>query len=262
MMIGMAWNLFTAVFMSRVIFEFCYTKGWLKKMTMLKMMDKTNIDFIGPRYYCMAGSLILIVLGLIATGVRGQGDVQHRLHRRHPGHDPAQRERPERRRSCPSRSAPSSSAQKAERPARRDGREPQRRRRQEPGAVQHPHDRRRTPSRSSRRSSTRSARRLARVEMTVERRQADRRPPPAGRREAADAGRGRRASPGGREYELRFNTTAFNSTQSPAQVVSAVFAKVLTKAGITNPDIAVRDQGGAARRRPRPRPAAASTERR
>ena len=39
---------------------------------MLKMMDKTNIDFIGPRYYCMAGSLILIVLGLIATVVRGQ----------------------------------------------------------------------------------------------------------------------------------------------------------------------------------------------
>ena len=67
MMIGMAWNLFTAVFMSRVIFEFCYSKGWLKKVTMLKLMDKTNFDFIGPRYICMAGSLILIVLGLIAT---------------------------------------------------------------------------------------------------------------------------------------------------------------------------------------------------
>ena len=40
---------------------------------MLKMLDKTNIDFIGPRYYCMAGSVILIVLGLIATGVRWQG---------------------------------------------------------------------------------------------------------------------------------------------------------------------------------------------
>ena len=73
MMIGMAWNLFTAVFMSRVIFEFWYSKGWLKKVTMLKMLDKTNIDFIGPRYYCMAGSLILIVLGLIATGIRGEG---------------------------------------------------------------------------------------------------------------------------------------------------------------------------------------------
>ena len=73
MIIGMAWNLFTAVFMSRVIFEVFYTKGWLKNVTMLKLMDKTNIDFIGPRYYCMAGSLIVIVLGLIATYVRGQG---------------------------------------------------------------------------------------------------------------------------------------------------------------------------------------------
>ncbi len=72
MIIGMAWNLFTAVFMSRVIFEYCYSKGWLKNVTMLKLMDKTNIDFIGPRYICMAGSLILIILGLIATFVRGQ----------------------------------------------------------------------------------------------------------------------------------------------------------------------------------------------
>ena len=32
MIIGMLWNLFTAVFMSRVIFEYCYTRGWLKKL--------------------------------------------------------------------------------------------------------------------------------------------------------------------------------------------------------------------------------------
>ena len=73
MIIGMAWNLFTAVFMSRVIFEVFYAKGWLKNVTMLKLMDKTNFDFIGPRYYCMAGSVVVIVLGLIATYVRGKG---------------------------------------------------------------------------------------------------------------------------------------------------------------------------------------------
>ena len=73
LIIGMVWNLFTAVYVSRVIFEFWYTQGWLKKLTMMKMMDKTNIDFIGPRKLCMAGSVILIVLGLVATGVRGEG---------------------------------------------------------------------------------------------------------------------------------------------------------------------------------------------
>ena len=67
MIIGMAWNLFTAVFMSRVIFEVLYAKGWLKKITMMKLMDKTNFDFIGPRYYCMAGSVMVIILGLVAT---------------------------------------------------------------------------------------------------------------------------------------------------------------------------------------------------
>src|SRR5271157_2859422 len=40
---------------------------------------------------------------------------------------------------------------------------------------------------------------------------------------------------GGREYPLSFNTTAFNSTQAPAQVVAADFAKVLEGAGIANP---------------------------
>jgi SecD/SecF fusion protein len=41
---------------------------------------------------------------------------------------------------------------------------------------------------------------------------------------------------GGRQYELSFNTTAFNSEQSPAQVVSAVVARVLDNAKIANPN--------------------------
>ncbi|MBV8486638.1 MAG: protein translocase subunit SecD, partial [Planctomycetaceae bacterium] len=72
MIIGMLWNLYTAVFMSRVIFENAYARGWIKSLRMLKMWDKTNIDFIGPRYYCMTGSLILILLGLVAFFARGR----------------------------------------------------------------------------------------------------------------------------------------------------------------------------------------------
>ena len=73
MIIGMAWNLFTAVFMSRVIFEVFYAKGWLKNVTMLKLMDKTNFDFIGPRYYCMAGSVDLDRPGAGRDGRPRQG---------------------------------------------------------------------------------------------------------------------------------------------------------------------------------------------
>jgi SecD/SecF fusion protein len=73
LIIGMVWNLFTAVYVSRVIFDFWFAQGWLKKVTMLKLMNKTNIDFIGPRRYCITGSLIVIALGLGATAIRGRG---------------------------------------------------------------------------------------------------------------------------------------------------------------------------------------------
>jgi SecD/SecF fusion protein len=229
MMIGMAWNLFTAVFMSRVIFEFCYTKGWLKNVTMLKLLDKTNIDFIGPRYYCMAGSLILIVLGLIATGVRGEGIfnidftggtlVTIRLDENEPTVQKL------------------SDSQRAEFVRERASALPD------------------VTVESLRVSNDRSLTRfnirttddkpehvkqavldafgpsLARVVMT----HGEARPiPTAAAGAPADAVIDRFA--GGREYDLGFNTTAFNSAQSPAQVVAAEFVKVLTQAGITNPE--------------------------
>ncbi len=73
LLIGMIWNLFTGVYVSRVIFEFCHAQGWLKRVRMLKLMDKTNIDFIRPRKACMVASVIVIALGLIATAARGRG---------------------------------------------------------------------------------------------------------------------------------------------------------------------------------------------
>ena len=73
LIIGMVWNLFTAVYVSRVIFDFWYSQGWLKKLTMMKLLDKTQIDFIGPRKVCMAVSVVVILLGLVACGLRGEG---------------------------------------------------------------------------------------------------------------------------------------------------------------------------------------------
>ncbi len=64
LIIGLLINLFTAVYVSRVIFDYWYSKGWLKRLTMYKMLDKTNIDFVGPRKICMAVSLVLILIGV------------------------------------------------------------------------------------------------------------------------------------------------------------------------------------------------------
>ena len=70
---------------------------------------------------------------------------------------------------------------------------------------------------------------LARVEMQA----GEARPIAAGAPAAGSAAPVRFV--GGREYDLEFNTTAFNSTQTPPQVVSAAFVKVLEAAKITNP---------------------------
>lgn len=72
LIIGMVWNLFTAVYVSRVVFDYWYSRGMLKKITMLKMLDKTNIDFIGPRYICMGLSLLVIAAGLGMTAIKGR----------------------------------------------------------------------------------------------------------------------------------------------------------------------------------------------
>ena len=71
LIIGLIWNLFTAVYVSRVIFEFWNSRGWLKSLSMMKILDKTNIDFIGPRRILMAISAVVIALGLAAFYKRG-----------------------------------------------------------------------------------------------------------------------------------------------------------------------------------------------
>ena len=66
LIIGLAWNLFTAVYVSRVIFEFAYQHGWIKDLSMMKLLGHTNIDFVRPRRYLMVASIALILLGLLA----------------------------------------------------------------------------------------------------------------------------------------------------------------------------------------------------
>jgi SecD/SecF fusion protein len=72
LIIGMVWNLFTAVYVSRVIFDFWYSQGWLRRVAMMKIMDKTNIDFIGPRKVLITASVVTIVLGLVMFYVNRQ----------------------------------------------------------------------------------------------------------------------------------------------------------------------------------------------
>src|SRR5262249_4136518 len=210
--------------------ECWYSRGWLKKVTMLKMLGKTNIDFIGPRYYCMAGSLILIVLGLIATAVRGQGIfnidftggtlVTIRLNENDQTvHDLSDSRRAEFVREkavpvLPDVTVESLRVSDDTRLTRFNIRTTDDKPEHVKQAVLDAFG----PS-------------LARVQMTYSEGKPIAAAPAAAPSDTAVA---RVAS--GREYELRFNTTAFNSAQSPSQVVSSEFVKVLGQAGITNPE--------------------------
>jgi SecD/SecF fusion protein len=233
MIIGMAWNLFTAVYMSRVIFEVWYNQGWLKKVTMLKMLDKTNIDFIGPRYYCMAGSMIVIVLGLIATAVRGQAMfnidftggtlVTIRLNE----NDPAVQALGESRRAEFVRDKATSVLPDVTVESLRVGNDVKLARFNIRTTDQ-------DPEQVKRKILDAFGTALARVEMNYgEGKQIAGTPPSSAAAKRAATVTNRFA--GGREYELTFNTTAFNSAQTPAQVVSAEFARVLEEAKIANP---------------------------
>src|SRR5271157_1394030 len=237
MIIGMLWNLYTAVFMSRVIFETAYAQGWVKQLRMLKMWDKTNIDFIGPRYYCMAGSLILILLGLVAFFARGRTMynidftggtlVTIRLNEA----DPTVQSLSESRRAefvrqkasvLPDVTVESLRVGNDTKLARFNIR-----------TTATDQDSQEEKDKVKNKIIEAFGPALAKVEMTV----GDAKPIPS-----AAAGDASKTSPalttrfaGGREYPLSFNTTAFNSTQAPAQVVAAEFAKVLEGAGIANP---------------------------
>ena len=70
LIIGLIWNLFTAVYVSRVIFDFCLSRGWIKQLTMMKALSRTDIDFVGRRRLFMAGSLTVIVAGLVVSYLR------------------------------------------------------------------------------------------------------------------------------------------------------------------------------------------------
>src|SRR5207245_5844444 len=48
--VGLIISLFTSLFMTRVIFDIWQVKGWLKKLSMLKLFAKPDIDFMGIRY--------------------------------------------------------------------------------------------------------------------------------------------------------------------------------------------------------------------
>jgi SecD/SecF fusion protein len=61
--VGLIISLFTSLFMTRLMFDFALAKGWLHKLSMLRLLTRPNIDFMALRHYFFAGTLIVSVVG-------------------------------------------------------------------------------------------------------------------------------------------------------------------------------------------------------
>ncbi|MDD5154873.1 MAG: protein translocase subunit SecD [Candidatus Omnitrophica bacterium] len=71
--IGLIASLFTAIVVTRTIFEVFLSLGWLKSLHMLKIIKETKFDFIGKRRIFYVISLVIIITGLVFFFKRGPG---------------------------------------------------------------------------------------------------------------------------------------------------------------------------------------------
>ena len=62
--IGLVISLFTSLYLTRVIFDFWLSKGWLHKLSMFRLFAKPDIDFMGIRKAMFAITVVLSVLGI------------------------------------------------------------------------------------------------------------------------------------------------------------------------------------------------------
>ncbi|MGD0335759.1 MAG: protein translocase subunit SecD [Candidatus Omnitrophota bacterium] len=62
--IGLIASMFTAIFVTRTIFEILLDLGWIKSLSMMSFIPETKLDFIGKRKIFYAISLIVIGAGL------------------------------------------------------------------------------------------------------------------------------------------------------------------------------------------------------
>jgi SecD/SecF fusion protein len=75
--LGVILNLFTALFGTRVVYDWLILKRWLKKLSFFELFERPNIDFISFRRYAFVISGFLAILGLVAFVQlsRGRGNL-------------------------------------------------------------------------------------------------------------------------------------------------------------------------------------------
>lgn len=70
--IGLAASLFTAIFVTRIIFDLLALNKNFTNIKMLKWIGEPKMDFIGKRWIFFIISILVISLGLVVFGLRGE----------------------------------------------------------------------------------------------------------------------------------------------------------------------------------------------
>jgi SecD/SecF fusion protein len=73
LILGLLLNLFTAVYVARVIFDVAERRRWITELQMMQMFAVPNINFVRYIKHAVVLSLLVIVGGLVAAVSRGEG---------------------------------------------------------------------------------------------------------------------------------------------------------------------------------------------
>jgi len=73
LVLGIALNLFTAIFCARVIMDVLAQQRWITTFRMMQLFKRPSINFLAARHVCIVLSLTLIFIGLIGVYNRGRG---------------------------------------------------------------------------------------------------------------------------------------------------------------------------------------------
>jgi protein-export membrane protein SecD/preprotein translocase SecF subunit len=72
LILGIIINMFTAIFVTRTIYEYAMGKGWTKRFAMFTFFKETAIQFTQYRHYFIPISCVLIIVGIVAFTLRGR----------------------------------------------------------------------------------------------------------------------------------------------------------------------------------------------
>lgn len=70
--IGLLASMFTGIFVTRIVFDILALNKNFTKLPMLQVFKKTNIDFIGKRWFAYTLSIVVIVVGMVVFIGRGK----------------------------------------------------------------------------------------------------------------------------------------------------------------------------------------------